>query len=74
MFYALTSCGLPHCGSTYFIRIPNSDDEVNFTRWMSYPAHLPNLKRLKPKGNTRPDGVANSHYERQKRGELPEIY
>ena len=27
-----------------------------------------------PRGNSRPEGIAASHHERRKRGELPEIY
>ena len=42
---------------------------------MGYPDDLPNLGRLRPpQGNKRPDGIANSCYERRKRGDLPETY
>ncbi len=53
-----------------------TNDMIYFIRWMSYPANLPNLKsiRPKPKGNSRLEGIENSHYEQWKRGELPEIY
>ena len=42
---------------------------------LSYPRELPVLSRLHPPGgNSRPEGIAASHYERRKRGELPETY
>lgn len=41
---------------------------------LRYPEDLPDLSRLKPSGNTKPDGISNSHYARRTRGELPEIY
>lgn len=44
-------------------------------RLMGFPAELPDLSGLHPPGgNTRPEGVAESHFARQQRGELPETY
>lgn len=38
-----------------------------------YPADLPDLSRLRPSdGNSRPQGIAQSHHTRRLRGELPE--
>jgi hypothetical protein len=46
-----------------------------FERLMGFPVDLPDLGRLRPRGgNSRPEGVANSHLERKKRGELPPTY
>lgn len=46
-----------------------------YRKWMSYPADLPDLYGLKPPGgNTRPEGVEQSHFARKQRGELPETY
>jgi hypothetical protein len=45
-----------------------------FVLWMSYPDSLPNLKRLRPIGNSRPDGVKDSFFERRERGELEDVY
>ncbi|MBL8205243.1 MAG: hypothetical protein JNM09_13495 [Blastocatellia bacterium] len=42
--------------------------------WLGYPQDLPDLSKLKPTGNTKPEGVAQSHYARRMRGELPEMY
>jgi hypothetical protein len=42
-------------------------------RLMGFPADLPDLGVLKPPGgNTRPGGVASSHFAFRSRGELPE--
>lgn len=44
-------------------------------RLLGFPEDLPNLKQKRPpKGNTRPEGVSNSCYEKQHRGELALIY
>jgi hypothetical protein len=42
---------------------------------MGFPADLPDLGALHPPdGNTRPDGVSASFFERLARGEFPESY
>lgn len=45
-------------------------------KWcLGYPDNLPNLSQeRKPKGNKRPDGIRESHYERKRCGELPDYY
>jgi hypothetical protein len=44
-------------------------------RYFGFPADLPDLAALRPpKGNDRPDGIAGSCLERQRRGESPEFY
>jgi len=46
-----------------------------YGRVMGYPDDLPNLARLKPPaGNTRPQGIAQSHFARRERNELPATY
>ena len=46
-----------------------------FRRLMAYPDDLPDLATLRPPGgNTRPEGITESHFERRKRGDLPDIY
>jgi hypothetical protein len=38
------------------------------------PANLPNLATLRPPGgNTRPQGITQCYFGRQRRGELPSI-
>lgn len=43
---------------------------------MRYPENLPNLsdQRNTPPSNSKPEGVAESHYERKRNGQLPEVY
>jgi hypothetical protein len=42
---------------------------------LGYPDDLPNLRsRRPPEGNFRPAGLAASHFERRKRGDLPVTY
>ena len=42
---------------------------------MGYPVDLPDLSSLRPPaGNSRPEGIAQSHAARRERGELPDIY
>ena len=45
-----------------------------FVMWMSYPEDLPELGKLRPKGNSRPSGIHKSFFERRIRGELAEVY
>jgi hypothetical protein len=46
-----------------------------YQRLMGYPADLPNLARLKPPGgNSRPDGVNQSHFARKECGTLGATY
>ena len=47
-----------------------------FVEWMGYPEDLPDLtdKMYTPPSNTKPEGVARSHYERKRNGVLPEVY
>ena len=42
--------------------------------WLSYPKELPDLSRLKPLGNKKPEGIDQSLYARRVRGDLPELY
>lgn len=44
-------------------------------RWTGFPDDLPDLAALHPPGgNSQPAAVRDCHYERRKRGELPESY
>jgi hypothetical protein len=47
-----------------------------FVDWMRYPKDLPNLNDTlnKSKHNDKPEGVAQSFYEKRQRSELPEVY
>lgn len=41
---------------------------------MGYPKELPNLAPLRPKANSRPQGIEQSAHARRSRGELPDVY
>jgi len=58
------------------LEIYNESDKTSdkFKKWFGFPEDLPDLKRLKPPRNTKPEGIEQSHFERRKRGELPDIY
>ena len=46
-----------------------------YRRVMGYPDDLPNLAQLRPpSGNTRPEGISQSHFARRERHELPAVY
>lgn len=49
-------------------------DLVLYRMLLGYPSELPNLARLHPRRNSRPQGVAESFYARRRRGALAEIY
>jgi hypothetical protein len=51
-----------------------SGDWETFVLWMSYPDDLPDLSKLRPEGNSRPDGVKESSFARKSRGELESLY
>lgn len=43
--------------------------------WFGFPTELPDLSRRNPpEGNSRPEGVAQSYFERRRRGEIPDYY
>jgi hypothetical protein len=57
------------------VRLAALHDPQLFRRVLGYPADLPNLSRLRPpQGNGRPEGIAQSHFARRQRGELPDSY
>ncbi len=56
------------------LRSSDPDDKQTYLRLMGYPDNLPDLSRLRPPGNKRPEGMNESCYARRIRGELPEVY
>jgi len=52
------------------------NDWPMFVEWMRYPENLPNLDdaQNKPPHNDKPEGVAQSFFEKKRRGELAEVY
>lgn len=60
-----------------WIRIIEMADEHDPELWqdlMRFPDDLPDLSRLDAPGNTKPDGIGQSHFARRERGELHAIY
>lgn len=49
-------------------------DRKIFNMWMRYPKDLPNLRRQKPVGNSKPEGLKDSFFELRARGELTATY
>jgi hypothetical protein len=49
-------------------------DLALFKSLMRYPDDLPDLIRLRPRANSRPEGILANCRSRQRRGELPETY
>jgi hypothetical protein len=45
-----------------------------FQRLMGYPNDLPDLARLRPPHNSRPQGIRESYRAQRDRGELPDTY
>jgi hypothetical protein len=61
-----------HCAA---LAKPDGDMARQLRYLMSYPDDLPDLSCMRPPGgNTKPEGITRSHFERRKRKELPEIY
>lgn len=58
------------------VRLAEKKGNVEVTlRLLGYPDDLPKLDRKRPPaGNTRPQGIHSSHYEKRHRGELALIY
>jgi hypothetical protein len=51
------------------------DEERILQRLLGYPDDMPNLRvKRPPGGNSRPEGISASCYERRKRAELPQVY
>ncbi len=56
-------------------RLSQHHDPDLYRRLMGFPDDLPDLSALRPPGgNTRPEGIAESHSARRRRGELPDTY
>jgi len=57
------------------VRLAQSHDPALLRDLLGYPGDLPDLSRLRPPGsNSRPEGIAQSHFALRERGELAETY
>jgi hypothetical protein len=57
-------------------KLPDDPDIHHlFLRRFGYPTDLPDLTKTKPPGgNSRPEGIEESHHARYVRGDLPQVY
>lgn len=56
------------------VRLASEKGPAVLWPWLRYPDELPDLKRKQPGGNSRPEGIEQSHFARRQRGELPDAY
>ena len=57
------------------VALAREHDPMLFRNLLACPDDLRDLSSLLPPGgNTRPEGIVESHFERRRRGELPETY
>ena len=56
------------------IRCFAQNDEAQFRRWIGYPTDLCDLSKARVENNSRPSGIVESTFERERAGTLPEWY
>lgn len=56
------------------VNLAKEHDSNLFHQLMGFPDELPNLGRLRPPINSRPEGIEVSWYAKRQRDQLPEIY
>jgi hypothetical protein len=56
------------------VELAAEKDPALFLRLMGFPDDLPDLARLRPTANSRPNGVNHSYFAQRERGELPRFY
>ena len=73
---ALNSPRLVEWRSTWIriIQLAEERDPHLHRQLMKFPDDLPDLAKLRPPSNARPDGREESFFEKRKRGQLPTIY
>jgi len=49
-------------------------DSFLYRQLTGFPDELPNLRRLRPPDNSKPEGIEISWYAKQQRGQLPDAY
>jgi hypothetical protein len=52
----------------------DSEAALALQRLVGFPDDLPDLRTLRPPGNTRPEGVQHCYFALRERGELPAAY
>ncbi len=61
-------------GMIHLISVLAKHDRTLFERLMRFPSDLPDLAHRHPPRNSRPEGIAESHFARRQRCELPPVY
>ena len=56
------------------IDLARKRDSALYRQLTGFPDDLPNLERLRPPNNIRPDGIEISWYAKRQRGQLPDSY
>lgn len=56
------------------VHLAKLGDSNLYRQLAGFPEDLPNLGRLRPRSNSRPDGIEMSWYAKRQRGQLPETY
>jgi hypothetical protein len=56
------------------VELAAENNSALFRRLMGFPDDLPDLAKLRPPANSRPDGVNQSYFAQRERGELPGFY
>lgn len=56
------------------VQVAEQNDQVLYRTLLGFPEDLPNLARLRPPKNSRPNGVRDSYHSLRQHGELPETY
>ncbi len=56
------------------VELAAENDPDLFRRLMGFPDDLPDLARLQPPANSRPEGIEQSYFAQRASGELPEYY
>jgi hypothetical protein len=56
------------------VNLAKERDANLYEQLAGFPDDLPNLGRLRPPSNSRPDGIEVSWYAKRQRGQLPKTY
>jgi len=60
--------------SLRIVDLASERDPILYRQLVGVPDDLPNLRRLRPPNNSRPEGIEISWYAKQQRGQLPDSY
>ena len=58
----------------YMLQMAETHDPIFYRQLLGFPDELPDLSRLRPPSNSKPNGIAHSLLSQRKRGVLPSTY